>query len=453
MIRLPLLLRVSWFLRGYPGRQVLRFLEESQWHTPEQLAALRDRKLAGLIEHAYENVPYWREEMDERSLKPSDITKAADLPKLPVLTKDILRREKARMWDPAMPKRKIRVSTTGGTTGEPMTVRRGLSDGAWSVQCFSRGLSWGGLTPAMPRVSLFGGSLGQGPSGSWAKRSFKRWAHGRKHFLPAFELGRGNVAEYMARIRESGCRHMIGYTSALHHLAQYAEEAGLSADLEAVFPTAEVLPENWKDQIARVFRCKVLPFYGCGECNSLGFQCGEAEGYHRCDEHAILEAERDGGAFLEGEGAFLVTDLDNRAMPIIRYRNGDAGVLSDEPCPCGRGLGRILRIDGRINDQLLACNGDAISGALAPHAFRLVRGVDLYQFVQDRPGQVLIRIVANERYNRDREENRVSDIVRAHLGEEADVAFEYPEDIERTPAGKARFVLNRADPSEPAAAP
>jgi phenylacetate-CoA ligase len=214
--------------------------------------------------------------------------------------------------------------------------------------------------------------------------------------------------------------------------------------LQAVFPTAEVLPDAWREKIARVFSCKVLSYYGCGEVNSLGYQCGEADGFHRCDEHAVMEiALPQGGASFEGRGAFLITDLDNHAMPILRYANGDAGVLAAQPCPCGRIGGRILSLQGRVNDLLVTEDGACISGAIAPHALRLSRGVILYQFVQDRPGQVLVRIVRSAEYDRSSEEMRLRDILAKHLGASSEITFEYPDDIERSPAGKIRFVINR----------
>jgi phenylacetate-coenzyme A ligase PaaK-like adenylate-forming protein len=72
--------------------------------------------------------------------------------------------------------------------------------------------------------------------------------------------------------------------------------------------------------------------------DSVGYSCPEGGSYHTSDEHVVMEVEDETGhAAFEREGAFLITDLDNHAMPFIRYRNGDAGVrpLADA-CAAGR---------------------------------------------------------------------------------------------------------------------
>src|SRR6185369_13025948 len=112
------------------------------------------------------------------------------------------------------------------------------------------------------------------------------------------------VGEYVQAIRAVDARFLVGYGSACHQLATFVEKAGLSLRCDAVFPTAELIPDHWAERISRVFGAKVLPYYGCGEVQSLGYTCPETPGvYHTCDEHAVLETESPAGeARLEGEG-------------------------------------------------------------------------------------------------------------------------------------------------------
>ena len=119
-----------------------------------------------------------------------------------------------------------------------------------------------------------------------------------------------------------------------------------------------------------------------------------------------------------------------------------AGALAPPGCACGRSLGRITRLDGRVNDVLLKTSGDAISGANGPHAFKMVEGVEQFQIVQRRPGEILIRIVRTPRYSAEAEEPKIERIFRQHLGSDAAIEISYVEAIPRTPAGKARFIIN-----------
>jgi phenylacetate-CoA ligase len=423
---------------GLPRR--LRFLHESQRWPRSRLDELRDHKLRVLVAHAWDSIPRYRRLMEERGVTPEHIRTVADLPRLPILTKDELRAHGSELRAVDVPD--VEENSTGGTTGTPTRVARDPAGTEWQRGCYWRGFGWGGLTLGRPWVQLFGGSLGV----TQARRfnGVKNWLAG-KTFLPAFELTSRNVERYVAEIRASRARHLVGYTSACHLLATLVERAGLRLELAAVFPTAEMLPPQWAEKMESVFGARVLPYYGCGEVQSLGYTCPEAADpvYHTSDEHAIIEVEgRDGRASLAGEGAFLVTDLDNRAMPFIRYRNGDAGVLAGPGCSCGRTLGRILRLDGRVNDVLLTTSGETLSGALCPHAFRLCRGVDAFQVVQRRPGHVLLRIVRTGEFDPAVEEARLRKVFHDHLGAGAAIEFEYVAEVPRTGAGKARFVIN-----------
>jgi len=444
MIRYPLIKRVYWSLKGYPAQRLLSLLEESQWWPKEKLSAFRNEKLAALIRHCYQNVPYYRQVMDERKLTPADITQIADLPKLPLLTKQIVRQNNERLWASNIPASQTGEARTGGTTGEPMCIRRRPVDVAWQRQCCVRGLSWGGLLPNTPKVALFGGSLGLQEETSTIRKILTRLLEPKDVLLPAYELKRNNVMDYVSAIRSSSCRHMIGYSSSVYWLAHLAEEQGESFDFEAIFTTADMLLPEWRQTIARVFNCKVLPYYGCGEVNSLGFQCGQGESYHQCDEHAVMEVLlADGSTSFEGEGPFVITDLDNYSMPILRYENGDAGVLSDAPCQCGRSSGQITRLDGRVRDMLLTSEGDFFPGGIGSYIFKHLDGVVFWQVVQDRPGQVLVRIVPADSYDRTKAEKDIKEVLGRYLGNSPTVDIEYPEAIERTPAGKARYVINR----------
>ena len=367
-----------------------------------------------------------------------------DLPKLPVLTKDMFHAHWPELRARDVPDSQVSVGQTGGTTGIPMRTARDNVSTAWSGACYFRGFAWAGLTLRHRRVRLFGGSLG-----IQRVRRFNRlreWFRGDV-FLPAFELGPHNVGDYAARIRRSGAQFLIGYASACYALATLAEAAGEPLSFRAVLPTAELCPQAWADTIARVFSAKVLPYYGCGEVNSLGYSCPDGGVYHTCDEHVVIEVENDAGQVaLEGEGAFLITDLDNRAIPLIRYRNGDAGQLAAPGCPCGRTLGRILRLDGRVNDMLVTTTGTKFSGVIATHLFRLIDHVEAYQVVQRAPGQATVLIVRGPGYDPAVEEPKVYSIFRKHLGEGSQVAIEYVTSIAKTPAGKARFVINEYSP-------
>jgi len=99
-----------------------KFLDRTQWLDPQILRDYQDERLRFLIHHAYENVPYYRNLFGSLRLKPSDIKSAGDLHKLPILTKDAVRKhffelqaKNSRLYFP----RKYR---TSGSTGPPLDI-------------------------------------------------------------------------------------------------------------------------------------------------------------------------------------------------------------------------------------------------------------------------------------------------------------------------------------------
>ncbi|HXJ19265.1 MAG TPA: hypothetical protein VMT03_03460 [Polyangia bacterium] len=421
--------------------QACQLVQQSQRWPERRLRELRDRKLRDLVARMHAVSPLYRRMMGEGGVTPADIRGLADIARLPIMTKAILRQHAAELRATDLSEEQLETGATGGTTGVPMKVVRDLAGTPWMRAAYWRGFGWGGLRMGEPWAQLFGGSLGQ--QAVRPHNRLKNWFAG-KVFLPAFELDERNVGAYVEAINRGGARFLVGYASACNQLASLVERAGLELRLEAVFPTAELLLEEWEERMRRVFGATILPYYGCGEVQSLGYSCPEAHGvYHTSDEHVVLEVEgATGQGAFEGEGAFLITDLDNHAMPLIRYRNGDAGKLAGPGCTCGRSLGRILRLDGRVQDVLLTTTGNAISGALGPHAFRLIQNVDAFQIVQRRPGHAAIRIVRGPEYDPATEEPKLRAIFSGHLGPGSEIEIEYPPDLPKTAAGKSRLVMN-----------
>lgn len=428
---------IRWRLNGFPGDAYARLLAQSEHWSREEMQAYRDGKLQRLITHCYENVQYYRDAMDRGKLRPGDIRSAADLVKLPLLTKDIVRKRRSELMASNIKQMTVRWSKTGGTTGEPMQICWNIERGGWANMCYERGLRWGGLGLDTPRISLFGGSLGI------AKKSLMERVGTRVRgdlFLPAFELRADTAPTFFSRIRSSHSRFLIGYASAVFRLAKLAEEMNESIRFDAVFPTAELLLPDWEETIRNVFACHVLPYYGSGEVGSLGYSRPDSNGYFIPEEHVIIEVLQQGGS-LSGDGAFAITDLDNYAMPIIRYVNGDAGKVSDSS-DSGLPFSRIERLDGRYNSFLLTDTGDLISGVIGTHIFRNVPSVRTYRIIQETPLDVTINIVPEASYS-EKDENLILGLFAKHLGKKTRIVIQKVQHIEAPPSGKSVFVINR----------
>jgi phenylacetate-CoA ligase len=426
-----------WFVK-YPADRCARFLDESEHWSREQIEDYRNEKLRKLVSHCYDNVPYYRRIMDENSIRPEDVTRAEDLGKFPVLTKDIVRTYSKQLLAKNVSEMTVSWGKTGGTTGEPMRICKSIECKAWEAMCHERGFTWGGKTVEDPAVRLTGGSLGIDKA-SFASRVGDMFRGDL--FIPAYELRTENALSYFDKIRRSGCRFLIGYASAIYRLAVLANELDKQIEFSVVFPTAELMLPEWEETIRTTFKCLVLPYYGGGEVDSTGYSAPESNGYLIPEEHALIEvAQGDGSNQLYGDGKLLLTDLDNYAMPMIRYANGDAGKISG---PNGHfPYSRIERLDGRYNSFLLTDSGDLISGTFGPHVFRNCQSVRSYRIIQETPLKVTIKVVPKGDGVSEDEERLVLSLFTKYLGSKMKISIEKVPSLPLPPSGKSVFVVN-----------
>lgn len=124
------------------------------------------------------------------------------------------------------------------------------------------------------------------------------------------------------------------------------------APLRALLSSAEPLPEALRTGIEQAWNCEVFDHWGMTETGyGAGVECSAHSGYHLREADLLLEiADPATGAPLPtGEtGEILLTTLGERAMPLVRYKTGDAGRLLPPPCPCGSPLRRLDRVRGRL---------------------------------------------------------------------------------------------------------
>ena len=120
-IQKQIILPLSDRLVGQSVSKYLHFLKKSQYWSREQIDNFQNERLKLLIAHAYENVPFYREQMDKLGIKPVDIQTKEDLRLLPIITKAIIKKEGIERFTAInVPKKEIIRSASSGSTGEPL---------------------------------------------------------------------------------------------------------------------------------------------------------------------------------------------------------------------------------------------------------------------------------------------------------------------------------------------
>ncbi|MCA9173322.1 MAG: phenylacetate--CoA ligase family protein, partial [Planctomycetales bacterium] len=160
----------------------------------------------------------------------------------------------------------------------------------------------------------------------------------------------------------------------LQTLAEHLEQTGeRPPKIDVVKPMGALMTSTMKQKVERAFGTAIREDYGCNELGPMAFDCRFRNGLHLLQDQYYFEFVRNGRPAADGELAVvLITDLHNRAMPLIRYRIGDLARVDRRPCPCGRTTPRIT-LEGRIQDTIVTSAGRVLTPRM------------VYEFFYSRP--------------------------------------------------------------------
>lgn len=429
----------------------LRRLEASQWWSPERIADLQLEKVKVLLDRAYADVPLYRQRLEAAGFRPGDLTSLDQLAALPLLTKaDIRERHDdllSRRYDPAT----LASDKTGGSTGRPLHFKRTWDRSHSRTAAALRHDRWTGWDIGMKTAGIWGHRGDLAAPRSRLNRLRVAWLD-RLLVLDSSSLTPERMEAFRRRLLDYRPYLYVAYANSMYLFARYLEERA-HGDYHrpgAIVTSAEYLEPDRRRTIERVFGCPVFNRYGSRETSIIASECGAHEGLHLCAETLVVEFLREGRPARPGEnGRIVVTDLENHAMPFIRYEIGDVGApMAPVPCACGRGLPRMEVAAGRVTDFLVSPTGTIVSGAaLTIYLIANAPGVAQAQLVQEVKERVLIRVVPGSGYG-DATIAFFREQLPRFFGGEIAFDVETVDDIPCEPSGKYRFSISRLDPAE-----
>jgi len=404
--------------------------EKTQWLPKKDMDRLTEKSLKSLISYAYQNVPYYHEAMRTRSIDPDSIRTVEDLSRLPVLTKDIIRRDFDSFISRAVPAKGRTLLRTGGSTGEPLTFcsTPDADERLWASMLRAR--FWQGVSRTHRIVSV-SGTIPQ----------LHEWKRNEMYFS-AFDISEESFSRVVKELRKFRPEFVTGYASYLALLANYISGSGIGdISPHAVETQSEMVFPHMRKGIEEAFQCPVFDHYGCKETTIKACECSRHEGYHVSVENGILETVRNGDQVVGEKGSILMTDFRNLAMPFIRYDVGDSGVISEDSCSCGRSLPLLESILGRDNDVVVLPHGRMLPGEFFPHILKDVSGIRQYQVIQDDQWSMTIRLARSKVYSAVDERLLLSNLAN-WLGEEVEVKLDYVDSVSLSPTGKQKIVVS-----------
>ena len=428
----------SFPLRHLPalaGRVV--FYARSQRWDQRRLERHVDECLCRLVRHAGRNVPYYRELFRRIGLDPERFRGRCDLPRIPLLDKETLRRRSVEFLADNLGAMAPSWERTSGSTGTPLRVLLSARNRVENAAVTLRSYAWAGFVPGMKVFTLRWYQRGWLTSSTMAGRSLN---------AEALALDRGLADLLWEKINRLKPGVFHGQPFALLTLANYASVAGRPYHCpRSIITFGESLPPPLRRRLSEAYRgARIFDYYGMTENAALITEC-PAGRLHAIDDYAWHEFVDERGNGVEaGRGEIVGTGYCNEAMPLIRYRTRDMASVAapGARCACGRTLRVVEEIEGRADDFIVTPDGRSLKDVEEPMDHGI--GIAASQYIQDAPDHVYVNILPGPDFLPE-SLGEVEERLRKHLGAGMRVEIRTVEKLERRSggSGKTPFVISR----------
>lgn len=406
-----------------------------QLDEPERNALILSR-IRSIVKSAWDNSPYYREKYRQVGMTDGVINSLAEFEMLPPLEKSELREHGGEILCPFIPKKSLRASTTGGSTGIPVKVfhdRRVPLDviGWYVLRQFGGDISDNAAfleryNPHLQRIPI----------------NKIMWFPTRRCFLDVSNIGDKSWHDFYRTCRKISPVYLQGYVGAVEEFSRFLEKNSLSLpSVRFVWTTAAPLSDVSRCHMERIFQCPVYSQYGCCEIYWLASECKEKK-MHYFDTIRHFEVLDDNNRILPDEetGNLAVTDLLNTVFPLIRYKNGDRVKKLPGRCSCGSKLPIIDKINGRTTDIIRLPDGGCVPGDFLTTIFdHAPEAVSRFQVVQRKDYSITIRYIPSSGDS----EKAVAEVCARlkKMFNGLEVSGEAVDEIEND-RGKVRFVVS-----------
>ena len=430
-----------WDLKDRSGRlREWKTLEEQQWWPRQKLLDLQFKRLQDMLIYASNHSPHYRKIFTEQGIEPGAINSKAAFEAVPVTTKQDIRNNLDQFVSDEFSKTDLVMAKTGGPTGVSLNL---YFDEACQERRNGAQLMadrWARWDLGMKKASVWGNP----PVAETLKQKLRLHLLDRTIYLDTMDLNDKSMGEFVERWRRDQPGAVFGHAHSIFIFANYLVSNRIE-DLkpDGIVATSMVLLDHERRVIEQAFGCPVTNRYGCEEVGLIACECEQHQGMHLNIPHVYVEfLDANNRPVRPGEpGKIVVTDLNNRGMPLIRYRVEDVGVYTEKTCSCGRGMPILERLEGRVADFLKLPAGGQVAGiSLVERTLTKVPGIEQMQLVQDTLGHVIINRVKGQDFNEHTDTGLIS-AMREVFDDSVELEIKDVSNIPQEASGKYRFSI------------
>lgn len=404
-------------------------------------------RLRELLVHAGKHVPYWRSLFKKLKFIPAEINSKDEIQQLPLLTKDMIKKDYKAFVSENIDLDAITYMTTGGSTGLPLKILMDQEYRSRSHAATRYYLAKAGITPGVERgIRLHGNNIPE----KYRNRGEYWMTEGNRLTMSVSDISEETCSFYMNAIRNFKPNYIHAYASALVLLVRYAKQQKefFPESIKNVFCDSETTYQWQRELIQSYIGVSFFNIYGHTEGAGMAITFPNSSSLEALPQVGVMEILNDLGQPVTqsgDRGEIVVTGFNNKVMPFIRYRTFDIAEIGDSYS--SRPFRPILKsIDGRLQDYLVANDGSLIPAA--PLLFDYNHdwtGIDLFQVKQESPGLIEFRIVPIASYDWDNNllRTKVTESFSKIFGSKFKITVSFHAKLSSTNRGKFRYVDQR----------
>jgi phenylacetate-CoA ligase len=427
-------------------RKTLKYLnefEKAKNFSQDELVHYQLKKLRKLLSHAEKNVPFYKQRFSEAGFSPNSINHPDQLKQIPPLTREDLQNH----WKNIIPSnyntQKLSKGSSSGSTGLPVTYfKDSIANSAGQAANF---LGWtlSGWSMKMKGLHIWGNP-------STVNKEWKRLSSRIKakvfghHKFPAYKLSEGkNFRLLYDLINNEKYDFIDGYTNAIYLFADYLKQNNLELKhkIKYVLTTAENLQDFQRKTIEEHI-APVYDTYGCSEINGIAYECEKCNSYHIIDPHVYQEFRDAVDNF--GSRELIITDLDNYAFPLIRYKNDDLGIPKQEEHDCEIPFTQIKSVSGRQSDIIKLKDGGTLSvpSFFGSMLLKQINGLKQYQIEKIAEDLIYIKFVKTSEF-REEDHQKIKSALNEYLGTKLNYKIRFLDKLESSTTGKFKLLVDK----------
>lgn len=363
-----------------------RYLKDWQKYdamSAEELEGIQKKKLSEILNYALAKTPYYRG---------LNLPANATIKDFPILTKSILRSEAEALLSGEFEKEKLEKNHSSGSSGLQSFTYMTYDHKFYLRALQTHWWTWGGFKPGEFLIQT-----GISPKRTLPKKLKDIFF--RTTYLEAFALNTKIIKKILHKSESKTPKHLAGYPSALNEMALTAISEDKVYPFKSLISYGDKLFDNYKRNFEKAFRNPVIiNTYGCAEGFLMACKVDNPY-YYIMSPHVYIEIVDDNGKSVnDGEqGNILVTCLSNFAMPIIRYKLGDLGImLPKEQYPKNRKFQYPLlkEIVGRETEVIKAPNGNTLIVHSFTGILEFYEDIKQFKIVQTSKDKIIVEYIS-----------------------------------------------------------